>query len=149
MQRFPGESKRKKEMTASINAANFLMLSVFGIAAVGYLLGRITIKGISLGTAGVFVIALVYGAFFGTHFNSRFVIEEINYASQALKIIENLGLVFFVTSVGFIAGPNFFKNMKHNFKSCAAGRGDHPLRRPHRDLVPARRPGHRVRAAGL
>ena len=31
----------------------------------------------------------------------------------------------------------------------AAGRGDHPLRRPHRDLVPARRPGHRVRAAGL
>ena len=104
-------------MTASINAANFLMLSTFGIAAVGYLLGRITIKGISLGTAGVFVIALVYGAFFGTHFNSRFVIEEINYASQALKIIENLGLVFFVTSVGFIAGPNFFKNMKKNFKS--------------------------------
>ena len=104
-------------MTASINAANFLMLSTFGIAAVGYLLGRITIKGISLGTAGVFVIALVYGAFFGTRFNSRFVIEEINYASQALKIIENLGLVFFVTSVGFIAGPNFFKNMKHNFKS--------------------------------
>ena len=104
-------------MTASINAANFLMLSIFGIAAVGYLLGRITIKGISLGTAGVFVIALVYGAFFGTHFNSRFVIEEINYASQALKIIENLGLVFFVTSVGFIAGPNFFKNMKKNFKS--------------------------------
>ena len=44
-------------MSATINAANFLMLSVFGIAAVGYLLGRITIKGISLGTAGVFVIA--------------------------------------------------------------------------------------------
>ena len=37
-------------MSATINAANFLMLSVFGIAAVGYLLGRITIKGISLGT---------------------------------------------------------------------------------------------------
>lgn len=50
-------------MSATINAANFLMLSVFGIAAVGYLLGRITIKGISLGTAGVFVIALIYGAF--------------------------------------------------------------------------------------
>ena len=36
-------------MSATINAANFLMLSVFGIAAVGYLLGRITIKGISHG----------------------------------------------------------------------------------------------------
>ena len=104
-------------MSFSINAASFLMLSVFAIAAFGYILGRITIKGISLGTAGVFVIALIYGGFFGVHFNSKFVIEEVNYASQALKIVENLGLVFFVTSVGFIAGPNFFKNMKKNFKS--------------------------------
>ena len=104
-------------MSFTMNAANFLMLSVFAIAAFGYILGRITIKGISLGTAGVFVIALIYGGFFGVFFNSRFVIEEVNYASQALKIVENLGLVFFVTSVGFIAGPNFFKNMKKNFKS--------------------------------
>ena len=104
-------------MSFTMNAANFLMLSVFAIAAFGYILGRITIKGISLGTAGVFVIALIYGGFFGVFFNSRFVIEEANYASQALKIVENLGLVFFVTSVGFIAGPNFFKNMKKNFKS--------------------------------
>lgn len=104
-------------MSFTMNAANFLMLSVYAIAAFGYILGRITIKGISLGTAGVFVIALIYGGFFGVFFNSRFVIEEVNYASQALKIVENLGLVFFVTSVGFIAGPNFFKNMKKNFKS--------------------------------
>ena len=104
-------------MSFTMNAANFLMLSVFAIAAFGYILGRITIKGISLGTAGVFVIALIYGGFFSVFFNSRFVIEEVNYASQALKIVENLGLVFFVTSVGFIAGPNFFKNMKKNFKS--------------------------------
>lgn len=104
-------------MSFSLNAANFLMLSIFIIAAVGYMLGRVTIKGISLGTAGVFVIALVYGGFFGMHFNSQFVIEEANYASQALKIVENLGLVFFVTAVGFIAGPSFFKNMKTNFKS--------------------------------
>ena len=104
-------------MSFTMNAANFLMLSVFAIAAFGYILGRITIKGISLGTAGVFVIALIYGGFFGVFFNSKFVIEEVNYASQALKIVENLGLVFFVTSVGFIAGPNLFKNMKKNFKS--------------------------------
>ena len=71
-------------MSFSINAASFLMLSVFAIAAFGYILGRITIKGISLGTAGVFVIALIYGGFFGVHFNSKFVIEEVNYASQAL-----------------------------------------------------------------
>ena len=104
-------------MSFSMNAANFLMMAVFAIAAFGYILGRITIKGISLGTAGVFVIALIFGGFFGVYFNSKFVIEEVNYASQALKIVENLGLVFFVTSVGFIAGPSFFKNMKANFKS--------------------------------
>ena len=47
--------------TISITAITFLMFSVFGIAAVGYALGRITIRGINLGTAGVFVAALVYG----------------------------------------------------------------------------------------
>ena len=31
--------------------------------------------------------------------------------------MENIGLVMFVTAVGFIAGPNFFKNLKKNFKS--------------------------------
>ena len=55
-------------MSFTMNAANFLMLSVFAIAAFGYILGRITIKGISLGTAGVFVIALIYGGFFGVFF---------------------------------------------------------------------------------
>ena len=41
----------------------------------------------------------------------------MSFATEALKIVENLGLVFFVTSVGFIAGPNFFGNLKRNFKS--------------------------------
>ena len=33
------------------------------------------------------------------------------------KIVENLGLILFVSSVGFIAGPKFFSNMKKNFTS--------------------------------
>ncbi|MBE6962472.1 MAG: hypothetical protein E7445_08480, partial [Ruminococcaceae bacterium] len=37
------------------------MLCLFAVVAVGYLLGRITIKGISLGTAGVFIVALLFG----------------------------------------------------------------------------------------
>ena len=36
---------------------------------------------------------------------------------EALEVIESLGLILFVTSVGFIAGPKFFGNMKKNFKS--------------------------------
>lgn len=101
----------------SLGAVSFLLISVFIIATLGYMLGRITIKGVSLGTAGVFIIALAYGAIFGPEFTDRIRIGEVAYASEALKTVENLGLILFVTSVGFIAGPNFFKNMKKNFKS--------------------------------
>ena len=112
-------------MSFSLNALSFLMVSVFAIAALGYALGRVTIKGVSLGTAGVFVIALLYGAFFSTQISEMIVHtvpidgvkRSVTYATEALKIVENLGLVLFVSSVGFIAGPNFFKNMKKNFKS--------------------------------
>ena len=44
-------------------------------------------------------------------------IDGVSFSVEALKIVENLGLIFFVTSVGFIAGPNFFGNLKRNFKS--------------------------------
>lgn len=101
----------------SLGSVSFLLISVFIIATLGYMLGRITIKGVSLGTAGVFIVALAYGAVFGAEFTERIRIGEVAYASEALKTVENLGLILFVTSVGFIAGPNFFKNMKKNFKS--------------------------------
>ena len=98
----------------SIHGVSFLMISVIAIAALGYVLGRITIKGISLGTAGVFIIALIYGCVFYKQLSS-----EINtdFVGSALKIVDNLGLILFVTAVGFIAGPNFFGNFKKNFKS--------------------------------
>ena len=98
----------------SIHGVSFLMISVLAIAALGYVLGRVTIKGISLGTAGVFIVALIYGCLFYKNLSS-----EINadFVSNALKIVDNLGLILFVTAVGFIAGPNFFGNFKKNFKS--------------------------------
>ena len=98
----------------SIHSVSFLMISVIAIAALGYVLGRITIKGISLGTAGVFIVALIYGCVFYDKLSA-----EINtdFVGSALKIVDNLGLILFVTAVGFIAGPNFFGNFKKNFKS--------------------------------
>ena len=102
-----------------ITGISFLLFCVFMIAAVGYALGRITIKGVSLGTAGVFIIALLFGCFFyGVLDDSllKATKEAVN-AKYALKIVESMGLILFVTSVGFIAGPKFFSNMKKNFKS--------------------------------
>lgn len=101
----------------SIKSITYLTFTVFLIAAVGYLLGRITIKGINLGTAGVFIAALLYGMFFYSSLETNLVVGEAPFAKEALKIVENVGLVLFVSSVGFIAGPSFFRNLKKNYKS--------------------------------
>ncbi len=101
----------------SVKAVVFLTFSVFAIAAIGYAIGKITVKGINLGTAGVFIVALVYGCLLYTKLSDNLMAGETTFATEALKIVENMGLIFFVTSVGFIAGPNFFGNLKRNFKS--------------------------------
>ncbi len=72
------------------------LVIVFAIAALGYALGSITIKGLSLGTSGILIVALVFG-----HFNL-----------MVPDILKNIGLICFVTAVGFIAGPGFFRNFK-------------------------------------
>lgn len=72
------------------------LLAIFLIAAIGYLLGSITIKGINLGSAVILIVSLVFGHF----------------GIVADPIIKNFGLVLFVGSVGLIAGPVFFKNFQ-------------------------------------
>ena len=105
----------------SISNISTLLLVVFSVLLIGYLLGRITIKGISLGDAGVFIIALLCGAlFFKVNDMGALVFDASTKPydfSSGFSIIESLGLILFVTSVGFIAGPKFFGNFKRNFKS--------------------------------
>lgn len=105
----------------SISNISTLLFVVFAVLALGYALGRITIKGVSLGDAGVFIIALVFGALFfsvdsegALLFSGSAKPYDFN---TGLSLVESLGLVLFVTSVGFIAGPKFFGNFKRNFKS--------------------------------
>ena len=86
--------------------SNTLMI-LFLVAFIGYLVGSITIKGVELGTAGVLLVALVFGHFIGN--NEKLV--------NGLGMFQDLGLICFVTSVGFIAGPKFFRNFKINAKS--------------------------------
>ena len=98
-----------------------LLFVVFAVLLGGYALGRITIKGISLGDAGVFVVALIMGALcfkMDSVTGLNFVASKTPYNFESgLSIIESLGLILFVTSVGFIAGPKLFGNFKRNFKS--------------------------------
>ncbi len=105
----------------SISNISTLLFVVFAVLALGYLLGRITIKGISLGDAGVFIVSLIFGAlFFSVDSEGALLFSGSEKAydfNTGLSLIESLGLVLFVTSVGFIAGPKFFGNFKRNFKS--------------------------------
>ena len=104
-----------------VTGTTFLMFCLFAVLFVGYAVGRIKVKGISLGDAAVFVIALVFGALLFEPLSAQLVLkgeaEAVDFTEKALDIIEKVGLIFFVTSVGFIAGPKFFGNFKRNFKS--------------------------------
>lgn len=87
---------------------------VFAIGTIGYLVGGIKIKGIELGTAGVLLVALLYGVL--AHFIPSFKIggTEIFLFSAKIKgnfgIVSNIGTALFVTAVGLIAGPKFFRS---------------------------------------
>lgn len=100
----------------SITGISCFIFIVAVIMMLGYALGRITIKGVCLGTAGVFLVALIIGAVFKGFIVDIKITTQGDYTT-GFKTIENLGLVFFVSAVGFIAGPNFFSNMKKYFKS--------------------------------
>lgn len=74
---------------------------IFAILALGYMVGRITVCGLNLGSAGVLLVALIFGHFGVT----------------VPDVVGDIGLVLFVTAVGLIAGPKFFRNFKVNAKS--------------------------------
>lgn len=95
-----------------------LIFIAFAIGAVGYLVGGISIKGVSLGTAGVLLVALLYGIL--VNYVPSFTLggAEISlYDAAGFKVFSNIGTALFVTAVGYIAGPKFFRTM--NKKSLA------------------------------
>ncbi len=109
----------------------------FVIIVVGFLLGGIKIKGISLGTAGVLLVAIVAGVIFylcGTEVVTGEKTELIcqwaiggeiitfwsNSVSSTFNLISNIGTVMFVTAVGLIAGPKFFRSFNKSMMAYVA-----------------------------
>ncbi len=108
----------------SMGGTAVVLAGTFIICFLGYALGSIKIKGISLGDSGVFIVALLFGWLFTLPglkelpIIGRFYIAgSATTAFSNYKFIQTVGLVLFVTSVGYIAGPRFFKNLKKNAKS--------------------------------
>ena len=101
-----------------------VFLCVFIICAIGYAIGSVKVKGLSLGTAGVFLFALLFGylctlpGLQNIPVIGKFYMADATDAKvSSFKFISNIGLVLFVTSVGSIAGPKFFRDLKKNAKT--------------------------------
>lgn len=72
------------------------LLLLFLILFLGSLLGGIKVRGLSLGSAGVLLVAMVFGHF----------------GYEVSPIAQNLGLSLFIVSVGLQAGPRFFRMIR-------------------------------------
>lgn len=94
---------------------------IFIIAAVGYLIGGIEIKGISLGTAGVLLVALLFGILASKVGSFSVGETEITLWSDSIKkmfsLVSNIGTALFVSAVGLIAGPKFFRSFNKSTTS--------------------------------
>ncbi|MFQ3664062.1 MAG: aspartate:alanine exchanger family transporter [Chloroflexaceae bacterium] len=74
------------------------LLLLFLVAAIGYLLGRVQIGGISLGVAAVLFVGLAFGAL-----DPNLKLPDSTYL---------LGLVLFVYTIGLSSGPGFFASLQ-------------------------------------
>ena len=108
----------------SLGATPTVLLMSFLVCFIGYAIGAVKVKGLSLGTAGVFLFALLFGYLCTLPGLQNIpVIGKFYMAGgsdskiASFKFISNIGLVLFVTSVGSIAGPKFFRDLKANAKT--------------------------------
>ena len=75
--------------------------ALFLIIALGFMLGRIQIKGLSLDVSAVIFIALLFG----------------HYGVVIPKELGNFGLVLFIFTIGIQAGPGFFDSFRSKGKT--------------------------------
>ena len=105
----------------SVTGVLFFVFCLLLVVTGGLILGRVNIKGVAFGDAGVFLMALLFGCFLYGPLEAQLSLtageQAASYATGAIKLIETLGLVLFVTAVGFAAGPDFFDNLKRHCRS--------------------------------
>ena len=101
-----------------------VFIGAFFVCFVGYAVGAVKVKGLNLGTAGVFLFALLFGylctmsGLKGIPVLGKFFMSNAEDSKlEAYGIISDIGLIMFVTSVGSIAGPKFFRDLKKNAKT--------------------------------
>jgi len=73
------------------------LLITFLVILIGIAFGNLRIRGVGFGASGVLIAAMVAGYF---------------YAPEPIQILQDLGIVLFLLSVGLEAGPSFFRAFK-------------------------------------
>jgi putative transport protein len=87
-------------LDGSTAAGAVLVLSV--VAALGLALGSLKLRGLGLGIAGVLFMGVAFG-----HFGVQ--VEE-----RTREFVRELGLVFFVYSIGLQVGPGFLASLRRH-----------------------------------
>ena len=91
-------SRKGVDFVLHIQETAQTIMMVFLIAALGYLVGAVKIRSVSLGTSAIFLVALVFGHF-----------------GVALPAaLQTTGLVLFMASVGLSAGRTFIANLRRH-----------------------------------
>ena len=121
----------------TLSALLTTLFIAFVIIVFGFLVGGVKVKGISLGTAGVLLTAIVAGViFFLCRDKDLYKIAEVvecklkvgaktitfwdSGVSSTFSLISNIGTVMFVTAVGLIAGPKFFRSFNKSMMAYVA-----------------------------
>lgn len=79
---------------------NINYLALFLIISLGFIVGNIKIKGISLDISAIIFVALVFG----------------HYGVTLPDILEKIGLILFIYTIGLQAGPGFFDSFRSQGK---------------------------------
>src|SRR5574344_77115 len=75
------------------------------VITLGLCLGKLRVKGVSLGLAWILFIGLIFGHF------------SLNLDEHLLHFLKEFGLILFVYSIGLEVGPGFFASFKNGGKS--------------------------------
>ncbi|MCQ2752736.1 MAG: hypothetical protein MJ206_00525 [Bacilli bacterium] len=123
------DSPPPPEQVVALDKVLAMFIGLFTIALLGQLLGSISIKNVSLGSAGAFLVAILFGFLFtmipeDLPILRYFRIDPTTISTDLgnigywyANILQNFGLILFISAVGFMAGPTFFKSFQQNAKA--------------------------------
>lgn len=105
-------------MQAFLNSPKLFLFYIFILAATGCLFGKIRIKNISLGTAGVLFVAIIMGMTVGRYPSVNIFGSDIaifgDLTRSRFGVVSDIGSSMFITAVGLGAGQIFSRSQAKN-----------------------------------